>query len=180
MLERGGFLDEFGRDRVLADQGGSDRAIYRRLDAPVCTACTVRIFTECNVCAADGTPRSRVAARLQRPNGMLPMSIHCMPSCALELDGSDVNARRGMRSRTPIDGSRLARVPVPSVERMRRAQCAVRETGADALARRAGAAPRRAGAPFRRRVARAKDALGKLVTLETGKILQEGWAKCRR
>ena len=61
-LERGGFLDEFGRDRVWPTKADAIRAIYRRLDLPVCAACTVRIFTECNVALPDGTPRGRVHA----------------------------------------------------------------------------------------------------------------------
>jgi SulP family sulfate permease len=62
VLERGGFLDEFGRDRVWPTKADAIRAIYRRLDLPVCAACTVRIFTECNVALPDGTPRGRVHA----------------------------------------------------------------------------------------------------------------------
>ena len=58
-LERGGFLDEFGRDRVWPTKADAIRAIYRRLDLPVCAVCTVRIFTECNVALPDGTPRER-------------------------------------------------------------------------------------------------------------------------
>jgi SulP family sulfate permease len=58
-LERGGFLDEFGRDRVWPTKAEAIRAIYRRLDLPVCDVCTVRIFTECNVALPDGTPRER-------------------------------------------------------------------------------------------------------------------------
>ena len=59
-LERGGFLDEFGRDRVWATKAEAIRAIYRRLDVPVCAVCTVRIFTECHVALPDRTPRERV------------------------------------------------------------------------------------------------------------------------
>ena len=61
-LERGGFLDEFGRERVWPTKAEAIRAIYRRLDLPVCAVCTVRIFTECNVGLPDGTPRAVPAA----------------------------------------------------------------------------------------------------------------------
>jgi SulP family sulfate permease len=58
-LDRGGFLEEFGRDRVWPTKAEAIRAIYRRLDMAVCAACTARIFTECNVALPDGTPRER-------------------------------------------------------------------------------------------------------------------------
>ena len=61
-LERGGFLDEFGRDRVWPTKAEAIRAIYRRLDVPVCAVCAVRIFTECNIALPDGTPRERAHA----------------------------------------------------------------------------------------------------------------------
>jgi len=61
-LERGGFLDEFGPDRVWPTKAEAIRAIYRRLDVPVCAVCAVRIFTECNVALPDGTPREAAHA----------------------------------------------------------------------------------------------------------------------
>jgi SulP family sulfate permease len=46
-LERGGFLDAFGRDRVFDTKDDAIRAIYARLDPSVCAACPVRVFLEC-------------------------------------------------------------------------------------------------------------------------------------
>ena len=56
-LERGGFLAEFGRERVWPTKADAIRALYKRFDVPVCTACTVRIFTECHVALPNGMPR---------------------------------------------------------------------------------------------------------------------------
>ena len=46
----------------LADQGGSDSGDLPAARPAVCAACTVRIFTECNVALPDGTPRTAVVA----------------------------------------------------------------------------------------------------------------------
>ena len=56
VLERGGFVDEIGRDRVYATKADAIRAIYSRLAVPVCATCTVRVFRECHVALPDGTP----------------------------------------------------------------------------------------------------------------------------
>jgi len=61
-LDRGGFLEDFGRDRVWATKAEAIRAIYRRLAVPVCAGCTARIFTECHIALPDGTPRASVIA----------------------------------------------------------------------------------------------------------------------
>jgi SulP family sulfate permease len=57
LLERGGFLDAIGRDRVFATKDEAIRSIYARLDARRCGSCTARIFTECAVTLPDGTRR---------------------------------------------------------------------------------------------------------------------------
>ena len=57
LLERGGYLDEIGRDHVFATKDQAIAAIYRRLDAAKCAACTTRIFTECHVTLPDGSLR---------------------------------------------------------------------------------------------------------------------------
>ena len=92
---------------------------------------------------------------------------------ALELDVAEVNASAGLVSRTPIDGSQLARIPISSadagasaVARAKQAQMRWRDTPAP----RRGEVVRRYGNVLRAY----KDALGMLVTLETGKLLQEG------
>jgi SulP family sulfate permease len=56
-LERGGFLDEIGRDRVWPTKADAIRALYKRFDVPVCEACTARIFTECHIALPNGMPR---------------------------------------------------------------------------------------------------------------------------
>ncbi len=57
LLERAGFLDEIGRDHVFATKDQAIAAIYHRLDAAKCAACTARIFTECQVTLPDGSLR---------------------------------------------------------------------------------------------------------------------------
>lgn len=64
-LDRGGFLDDIGRDRVWVTKSDAIRAIYRRLDLHLCAGCTVRLFTECHIALPDGSPR--VAAAAERP-----------------------------------------------------------------------------------------------------------------
>ena len=58
VLERGGFLDEFGRDRVFDTKDEAIRQIYGRLDSARCRTCDARIFTECAAALPDGTPRT--------------------------------------------------------------------------------------------------------------------------
>jgi len=57
VLERGGFLERFGRDRVFVTKDQALRAIYPTLDPAICRTCTARIFTECEEALPDGTPR---------------------------------------------------------------------------------------------------------------------------
>ena len=105
---------------------------------------------------------------------MLPMSIPLQAIFAkLELNVADVNVPAGLESRTPIDGSRLACVPVPSAEECAHAVAAMKQAQMrwrDVPAPRRGELVRRYGNALREH----KDALGTLVTLETGKLLQEG------
>ena len=61
VLERGGFLDSIGRDRVFDTKDDAIRAIYARLDAARCRDCEARIFDECQTALPDGTPRDRRA-----------------------------------------------------------------------------------------------------------------------
>jgi SulP family sulfate permease len=56
-LERSGFLDEFGRDRVWPTKAEAIRALYKRFSVAQCASCTARIFTECHICLPDGMPR---------------------------------------------------------------------------------------------------------------------------
>jgi len=59
LLERGGYLDAIGRERVFVTKNQALAAIYRKLDAAKCAACTARIFTECQVTLPDGSLRDQ-------------------------------------------------------------------------------------------------------------------------
>jgi SulP family sulfate permease len=65
LLARGGFLDEIGSDRVFATKDQALAAIYGRLDAAKCAACTARIFTECAVTLPDGSLRDKPRPELR-------------------------------------------------------------------------------------------------------------------
>ena len=56
-MERSGFLDEFGRDRVWPTKAEAIRALYKRFAVARCEGCTTRIFTECHICLPNGMPR---------------------------------------------------------------------------------------------------------------------------
>jgi SulP family sulfate permease len=56
-MERSGFLDEFGRDRVWPTKADAVRALYKRFNVAQCESCAVRIFTECHICLPNGMPR---------------------------------------------------------------------------------------------------------------------------
>jgi SulP family sulfate permease len=59
LLERSGVLDDIGRDRVFVTKDQAIAAIYTRLDAAKCAACTARIFTECHLMLPDGSVRDK-------------------------------------------------------------------------------------------------------------------------
>jgi SulP family sulfate permease len=46
-LERGGYLDEIGRDNVFESKGTGLAAVTERLDHEKCRTCTARLFNEC-------------------------------------------------------------------------------------------------------------------------------------
>ena len=91
----------------------------------------------------------------------------------LGIDSSPLRGASGLPARTPIDGSLLAHVPVTSPadcnEAIRRAAAAQRRWQSVPAPRR-GELVRRFGNVLREH----KEPLGMLVTLETGKLLQEG------
>jgi L-aminoadipate-semialdehyde dehydrogenase len=92
---------------------------------------------------------------------------------ALAIDPAPLRGSAGMVSRSPIDGSVLARVPISSETQLD-----------DAIARAKSAQQHWQSVPAPRRgelvrlygntLREMKDALGMLVTMETGKLLQEG------
>jgi len=57
LLERAGVIDAIGRDHVFATKDQAIAAIYAKLDAAKCAACTARIFAECHVALPDGSLR---------------------------------------------------------------------------------------------------------------------------
>ena len=59
VLERGGVIDEIDADHVFPTKEQAIAAIYPKLDAAKCAACTARIFTECQVTLPDGGARDR-------------------------------------------------------------------------------------------------------------------------
>jgi len=64
LLDRGGYLDTIGRDRVFATKNQAIAVIYRTLDAAKCAACNARIFDECHVTLPDGSLRDRLRPEL--------------------------------------------------------------------------------------------------------------------
>ncbi|HEY1438880.1 MAG TPA: SulP family inorganic anion transporter [Casimicrobiaceae bacterium] len=57
MLERGGYLDRLGRDKLFTTKHAAVEAIYSRLDSAICRSCPARIFVECQTFLPDGTAR---------------------------------------------------------------------------------------------------------------------------
>jgi aldehyde dehydrogenase (NAD+) len=91
----------------------------------------------------------------------------------LQIDPAEVAGAAGIPSHSPIDGSLLARVAATSNEDLLRAIArahAAQRRWRDVPAPRRGELVRQLGNVLRAH----KDALGMLVTLETGKLLQEG------
>jgi SulP family sulfate permease len=52
-LERGGQMEEIGRDRVFASKRDLIAGVFARLDRSVCAGCTARIFEECKSVSSD-------------------------------------------------------------------------------------------------------------------------------
>jgi SulP family sulfate permease len=59
LLDRAGVIDAVGRDHVFATKDQALAAIYPKLDAAKCAACTARIFTECQETLPDGSLRDK-------------------------------------------------------------------------------------------------------------------------
>jgi sulfate permease, SulP family len=55
-LERGGYLDEIGRENLFPVKTRAVGEIYRRLDTEICRRCRVRIFRECRERLPNGEP----------------------------------------------------------------------------------------------------------------------------
>jgi len=59
LLERGGYLDTIGRDRVFTTKDQALAVIYRKLDSIQCATCGSRIFNECHATLPDGSARDK-------------------------------------------------------------------------------------------------------------------------
>ncbi|MEJ2402807.1 MAG: SulP family inorganic anion transporter [Candidatus Thiodiazotropha sp.] len=56
VLERGGYLDEIGRDCVFDSKGTGLKAVVGQMDESRCASCTARVFAECPAaCASEET-----------------------------------------------------------------------------------------------------------------------------
>jgi len=55
ILEKSGYMESFGRDRVFDTEEEAIHSIYATLDPAVCRECTARIFTECAGAPPGGT-----------------------------------------------------------------------------------------------------------------------------
>ena len=47
LLERGGYMDEIGRENVFFSKTTALRTVYRYLDYDLCRTCGLRVFVEC-------------------------------------------------------------------------------------------------------------------------------------
>ena len=47
LLERGGYMDDIGRQNVFFSKTTALRTVYRYLDYDICRSCTLRVFVEC-------------------------------------------------------------------------------------------------------------------------------------
>ena len=56
ILERGGYLEQFGRENIFASKAEAIAEIFKRLDRQICEHCTARIFTECRQVPYKGEP----------------------------------------------------------------------------------------------------------------------------
>ena len=52
-LEKGGYVDEFGRENIFLNKGPALSQIYKRLDYDICARCELRIFRECSRMGRD-------------------------------------------------------------------------------------------------------------------------------
>ncbi|HEX6793394.1 MAG TPA: SulP family inorganic anion transporter [Casimicrobiaceae bacterium] len=59
LLDRGGYLDAIGRDRVFTTKDTALATIYAKLDSAKCAGCSARIFDECQRTLPDGSLRDK-------------------------------------------------------------------------------------------------------------------------
>jgi len=58
-LERGGFMEELGRDNVFASKYDAMSGIFERLNRNICNSCEARVFLECHVLARNNLKEAR-------------------------------------------------------------------------------------------------------------------------
>ncbi len=63
MLERGGLLDQMGRENVFGSRDDVISEVFARLDKTACQRCTARIFQECRTLPAPAAQCERAVAR---------------------------------------------------------------------------------------------------------------------
>jgi SulP family sulfate permease len=63
LLEKGGYMDDIGRENVFPVRTRAITAIYPKLESETCRRCGSRIFHECNVSLPNGEPVNPLEAR---------------------------------------------------------------------------------------------------------------------
>ena len=56
LLEKGGYMEDIGRENVFPVKTRAIASFYPRLDPEICRHCESRIFHECNVSLPNGEP----------------------------------------------------------------------------------------------------------------------------
>ncbi len=166
-LERGGFLADIGADRVWPTKADAIRALYKRFRRR-----RVRGLHRAHLHRMPHLPAQRHAADRERNRAMSVQADLGSAWDALGLDPSTLRGE-GAVARSPIDGSALGAVPLTTAAALDDAiarAAAAQRAWASVPAPARGEVVRRYGNALREH----KDALGRLVTLETGKLLQEG------
>jgi SulP family sulfate permease len=62
-LERGGYMNDIGRENVFAVKQRPIDAIYPKLDIGICQTCQRRIFAQCKNLLPNGQPRAQLVAQ---------------------------------------------------------------------------------------------------------------------
>ena len=57
LLERGGYLEDIGKDNIFPVKARAVGFIYPNIDTEICRACPVQIFRECRTALPNGEPR---------------------------------------------------------------------------------------------------------------------------
>ena len=60
LLERGGHLEDIGRENIFSPKDDIIGSIYGRLDPEICRSSTARIFRQCHIALPNGEPRNEL------------------------------------------------------------------------------------------------------------------------